>query len=192
MSIIDQTLTYKPIEAKLAQTTNPKHRRMLENVLKHARGEVEEDLEAVMASLSANPTYRVRNGGPEMNPSGRKNVRRYYIEQIFGKGRHCLESNKERILVSDEAVITEGVLRSVMWGRDMKEMGMPIDDPEGYYLVRYHMLIVWPCDEDGYITGEESWSSLPKDYIVKITEADLPENFERYVAGRKKSEYANA
>jgi hypothetical protein len=185
MAVIDQDLTFKDIEAKLGETTNPRHRLMLERLLQHARGEVEEDLEAVLGTLAPNPRYRVWRGPPEMNPEGFDNVRRFYIEQIFGKGRHVLESVKERILVTDEAIITEGPLRSVMWGRDLIDTGTDVPDPDGAYLMEYRMLIVWPYDEQGRIIGEESWSSASK--MRQVDMAETPESFRRYVARRQKA-----
>jgi hypothetical protein len=191
MPIIDQTLTYKTIEPTLAETTNPRHRLMLERLLQHARCEVEEDLEGVMATLSPNPAYRVRSGGPEMNPVGAEAVRRFYVEQIYGKGRYCLESNKERILVSDDAIVTEAMVRSVHWGRDLIDMGAPVDDPDGVYLMTWDSLIVWPYDEDARIIGEEGWSMrVGPDAIRRITEDELPETFKRYVAGRRRERAA--
>jgi hypothetical protein len=144
-----------------------------------------------MDTLAPEPVYRIWSGGPEMNPAGTDNVRRFYIEQIFGKGRHCLEFNQDRITVADDAIVNEGVLRTVMWGRDLIDTGKPVDDPDGAYLVHYRMLIVWPYDAEGRIIGEESWSSIPKDNARKIDEADAPDNFRRYVA-RRRAELATA
>jgi hypothetical protein len=188
MAIIDQTLTYKDIEEKLAGASNPRHRLMLERLLQHARGEVEEDLEAVLATLAPNPVYKSSIETPGMNPTGMEEVVRFYKEQIFGKGRHCLESTKPRILVSDEAIVTEGQVRSVHWGRDLIDTGTQVDDPDGFYLLTYRMLIVWPYDEACRITGEESWSRRTgADYMRKISEADLPESFKAYIARRKQA-----
>jgi hypothetical protein len=185
MPIIDQALTYRPIEEKLAKTTNPRHRMMLQRLLQHARGEVEEDLEAVLATLAPHPVYRVWRGPPEMNPEGAEAVRNYYIHEIFGKGRHCIESNKERIVVDDETIITEGVLRSVMWGRDARENGFDVDDLEAYYLIKYRMLVVWPFDEEVYIIGEQSYSAYPQDLIRKIDASDVPDSLKAHVARRR-------
>jgi len=191
MAIIDQTLTYRTIELKLEQTTNPRHRLMLERLLQHSRCEVDEDLEGVLATLAPSPVYRVRSGGPEMNPIGTEAVRRFYVEQIYGKGRYCLESNKERILVSDDAIVTEALVRSVHWGQDLIDTGTPVDDPDAVYLLTWDSLIVWPYDEEARIIGEEGWSSRSgADYIRKITEADLPETFLRYVSRRREERAA--
>ena len=102
MAIIDQTITYRKIGERLAATTNPRHKLMLERLYQHARGEVEEDLEAVLGTLAPHPVYKVQSQGPEMNPEGMENVRKFYIEQIFAKGRHVLESLKTRIVVADD------------------------------------------------------------------------------------------
>jgi hypothetical protein len=186
MSIIDQTITYKGVEAKLAATTNPRHRKILEQLLQHSRGEVEEDLDAVLGTLCKDPFYRSSVDTPEMNPQGMDGVIRFYKEQIFGKGRHCLEYHHERILVSDDAVVTDGVVRSVHWGQDLVETGVAVDDPDGYYLMTYPMLIVWPVDAAGDFLGEESYARRGgSDYLRKIGEDDLPESFVRYVTRRK-------
>lgn len=191
MAIIDQTLTYKDIAEKLAGTTNPRHKLMLERLYQHARGEVEEDLEAVLGTLGPNPVYKSSIEAPGMNPTGMEDVIRFYKEQIFGKGRHCLESTKPRILVSDEAIVTEGTVRSVHWGQDLIDTGTPVDDADGFYLLTYTMLIIWPYDEECRIAGEESWSRRTgANYMQKITEADLPESFVRYVTGRRRERAA--
>lgn len=191
MPIIDQSRTYKDVEAKLAQTTNPRHRLLLERVLQHARGEVEADLDAVMGSLGANPVYKLwSNPDPNAAPAGRENVRRYYADLIFGRGRAFIESNKDRIVVDDNTVITEGWLRTVMWGRDVLEMGRPVENPDGCYLIRTRLMNVWPCDEEGYIVGEESYSGAYS--ITAITEDDVPENVKAYVARRKQQETIEA
>ncbi len=186
MPIIDQTQTYAAVAEKLAAATNPRHKAMLEKLYQHSRGEVEADLEAVLGTLAPDPVYKIQNQGPEMNPRGMENVRRFYIEQIFAKGRHILEANHDRIHVCDEAIITEGVMKMVMWGRDLIEDGNPgADDPEAVYLLTYNSLIVWPYDEEARIVGEESWAFYPPDALRKIDPQEAPEAFHAYVARRR-------
>jgi len=185
MAIIDQHKTYRPIEDRIARTTNPRHRLMLQRLLQHSRGEVEADLEAVMGSLAPHPIYRSWQGGPEMNPEGTDNVRKFYIEEIFGKGRHVLESGKDRIIVDDDSIVTEGTLRMVLWGRDARESRMPVDDDDACYLLTVRMLIVWPFDENAYIIGEESWSVAdPTNFLRKIEDTQVPDTMRAYIARR--------
>ena len=193
MAIIDQTITYRNIEAELENTTNPRHRRMLERLYQHSRAERTEDLETVLGTLAPNPAFRSSSPDPAMNPTGWDAVRRFYIEEIFDKGRHILEFIKERILVGDNHIITQGLVRSLHWGQDLVDMGMSVDDADGYYMLTYRMLIVWPYDDEQRIIGEESWSQRSgEDYVRKISEADLPENFVRFVARRRQERAAAA
>lgn len=186
MAIIDQTLTYAAVGERLAAATNPRHKAMLEKLYQHSRGEVEEDLDAVLATLAPHPVYKMQNQGPEMNPAGMDNVRRFYIEQIFAKGRHVIEAVHDRIVVSDEAIVTEGVMRMVLWGRDLIAQGnRAADDPNGVYLLTYNSLIVWPYDDEARIIGEESWAFYPPDCLRKIAPDEAPEAFHRYIAKRR-------
>jgi len=186
MPIIDQRLTYLGIGERIGSTSNPRHKLMLGRLYQHARGEVEEDLEAVLATLAPNPVYKVQTQGPEMNPHGLEGVRRFYIEQIFGKGRHIFESANNRIIVADDAIVTEGIVKIVMWGRDLIEQGnLAADDPDGVYLLTYNSLMVWPYDEEARILGEESWAHYPPDCLRKINPKDAPEAFNLYLIRRR-------
>jgi hypothetical protein len=179
----DPTRTYKPIEEKLAGTSNPRHRQMLTMLLQHSRGEVEGDLEAVLGTLAPHPVYKgVRATGPQ--PEGVEQIREFYINDIFGSGRHIFESNKSRITVDDETIITEGTIRILLWGRDLAEMGAAVDDQDATYLMTADVLIVWPFDDQGRIIGEESWNHAVSKPLEKIAERDVPDRFKSYIAER--------
>jgi len=180
----DQRKTYQPIEEKLSRTSNPRHRLLLQRLLQHGRGEVEADLEAVMATLAPNPVYRSWHGAPVLSPSGTEAVRKFYVEEIFGRGRHVFEGNKDRIVVDDDTIVTEGLMRIITWGRDARANGILIDDPDACYLMSARVLIVWPFDALGYILGEESWSVPVGRGLEKIAPEDVPANFRAYVRGR--------
>jgi hypothetical protein len=187
MPVIDPTLTYKHIGERLEKTTNPKHRQMLERLYQHARCETESDLEGVMATLGANPSYKVWSmPGAATNPTGTEAVRNFYVNQIFGKGRHCLESIKDRIVVDDNCIVTESDVRTVRWGRDLIEEGIQVDEADACYVQSYRMLIVWPYDETNHITGEESWSTRAGGPVIdKVPESEVPEDFKAYLAKRR-------
>jgi hypothetical protein len=181
----DSTRTWKPIVEKLERTTNPRHRKMLGELLNHARGETESDLEMVLGTLSPNPVYKaVRQGPPDRQPKGFEEVRAFYVNEIFGRGRFCLEGNKDRIVVDDDTIITEGEMRLIRWGRDLAEDGVPLDDKDACYLMTVRILIVWPFDADGKIIGEESWSQPMFKPLQKVADEDVPARFKTYIAGR--------
>ena len=181
----DASRTWRPIAELLERTTNPRHRQMLAMLLQHSKGEVEGDLDAVMGSLAPHPIYKgVRNGGVGPQPEGWDEVKRFYIEEIFGEGRHILESDKFRIIVGDDAIVTEGPMRLFRWGRDLISQGVKIDDPEATYLMHATVLIVWPYDAEGRIIGEESYGRPPVSF-EKVDPSEAPQRFKDYVAGRK-------
>ncbi len=181
----DTSRTWKPIQEKLNRTTNPRHRVMLQELLNHARGEVEGDLERVMGTLSSNPAYRWVRSGPKQ-PVGTEEIREFYVNEIFGGGRFCIEANKDRIVVDDDTIVTEGTMRVMLWGRDLERQGAQIDDRDAVYLMTLRLLIVWPFDANGKIIGEESWNQQPES-LVKVPFEDIPENFKAYVHGKLKA-----
>jgi hypothetical protein len=180
----DPSITWKVIQEKLNRTTNPRHRAMLQELYNHARGEVEGDLERVMGTLSPNPAYRWVRSGPKQ-PTGTEEIREFYINEIFGGGRFCLEGNKDRIVVDDDTIITEGTMRVMQWGRDLERQGAPVDDPDAVYLMTVRLLIVWPFDQNGKIIGEESWNQMPES-LVRVAPEDIPENFRAYISEKLK------
>jgi hypothetical protein len=56
----DQSITWRQIEERLARTTNPRHRKMLETVIAHARAEADGDVDGLMATLGVDcaPPHR--------------------------------------------------------------------------------------------------------------------------------------
>jgi len=178
----DPSRTWKVVQEKLNRTTNPRHRAMLQELLDHARGEVEGDLERVMGTLSANPAYRGVRSGPKQ-PVGTDEIRDFYVNEVFGGGRFCIEGNKDRIVVDDDTIITEGTMRVMLWGRDLERQGAPVDDRDAVYLMTVRLLIVWPFDRDGKIIGEESWNQQPES-LVKVPHEDVPANFKAYIHGK--------
>jgi hypothetical protein len=179
----DPTRTWKGIEEKLATTTNPRHRRMLEEVLAHAKGEVAGDLEGVLATLAPDPVYRYMPDYPAEGPNGIDGVRDFYVNHIFGGGRHIIEANDDRVIVDDSTVITEGTMRILQWGPDLVARGITMDDPDATYLMAVRLLIVWPFDKNCKILGEESWSQ-PVQSLEKIADEDVPQIFREYIESK--------
>ena len=52
MAIIDQRVTWKPVEERLARETDPVLRRNLELLLQHQKAEAALDMERLMATVS--------------------------------------------------------------------------------------------------------------------------------------------
>jgi hypothetical protein len=183
--IIDPTKTFKLLEQRIAETTNPRHLLMLNRVLQHAMGEAKPDLDVVMSTLGPNPRYIAWGAPEDFSPDGRQAVQAFYEETIVKGGQLCLEMDMDRIVVDDKTVVTEGYLRSIYYGADAALRGFPADDPTAFYLLTLRMLIVWPFDDDGFITGEESYSAITTpDFFTKIEASEVPQKFRDFIDAR--------
>lgn len=183
--IIDQSVTFRLIKQRIAQTSNERHLKMLTQLLKHAEAEAAGDIDTVMETLSAHPAYRSFGGPPHMQPVGRDGVREFYVNEVVNGGKYFFEYDLDRLVVDDYAIVTEGDFRSLYWGRDAQKDGLPVDDPDGFYLLHVRMLIVWPFDEDANITAEDSYSAMTRpDFLQKIEDSQVPATFRAYLERR--------
>jgi hypothetical protein len=179
---LDPNKTWEMVETRLAAETDPVRRRNLELVLAHMQAEARADIEGVVATLCESPSYVMHNGPDDeaLNPRGSKDaVRAFYDRTIVQTGAHRLEFAVDRVIVDDDAVFTEGVMRMAYPGTTLRRIGIDVDDPDAYYLAESRMGIVWPIDHDeDRLTGEEVYSSgNAMDGIAarKISLADIAE-----------------
>ena len=110
MQLVQSTM-WQAIEERLAITTNPRHRAMLEVVIAHARAEADRSVERLMATLVDDPQYHFWVGGRDVGPKGRTAVVVYY-EQFVGSGGAVFESPKDRLVVDDHNVVSEAEVRT--------------------------------------------------------------------------------
>ncbi|OBG23060.1 hypothetical protein [Mycobacterium sp. 852002-51057_SCH5723018] len=183
--ILDQTKTFRLLEQRIAETTNPRHLMMLERLLQHARGEAKPDLDLVMSTLSANPRYIAWGAPADLSPVGRQAVQGFYEETIVKGGQFFFEMDMDRIVVDDDTIITEGYMRSLYYGADAAQRGLPADDPTGFYLMTLRMLIVWPFDAECFITGEETYTAVTTpEFFKKIESTQVPQKFRDFISSR--------
>lgn len=175
MAIIDPTQTWKPVEKRLAETTNERHRVVLSAVLEHMHAEAAPDLDRLMATLSPEPDYHFWNDGQDVGPKTTDGVRAYYSAFVESQA-NVLEFEIQRLVVDDHCLVTEGFLKMIYPGAAAAGIGVPVDDEAGDYLVVFRQLILWPIDEDGLIEGEDSYHSGPVS-VTKLSREDLPQQY---------------
>jgi hypothetical protein len=175
MSIIDQSLAWKHAEERLATTTNERHRRNLETVIAHSKAEAAPDLDGLMKTLVADPRYHLWFDGVDTGAKGWDNVRQFYIDFLATK-TNILEYNVERIVVDDFCVVTEGTYRAIFPGSYAESIGMSVDDVSADYLMETRLVVFWPCDANGLLLGEDSYSS-GTGKLTKLSSADLPPEY---------------
>lgn len=173
---IEQRLTWKKVEERLAREANPRLRRNLETVLAHMKAEARGDLEGLMRTLAPEPRYVNFGPGPDTGPKGLAAVREFYQSFIDSDcWRLCMDI--DRLVVDEHCVITEGLMRIAYPGRVLNAIGHPVDDPDAYYLFETRMAIFWPMDEQGRVVGEDSYVSEDGFRGIadrKLSREDLP------------------
>lgn len=175
MAVIDPTRTWQMIEQRLETTSNPRHRQVLSIVLEHMIAEAAPDLDRLMATVSADAVYHFWGNEGDSGPKGHDGVREYYAAFVASKANH-LEYKMDRLVVDDHALVTEGDLHMLLPGATAQQMGFPVDDPAADYLYVSRQLIVWPVNEDGLITAEDSYTSGPLEFR-KLDRAELPQAY---------------
>jgi hypothetical protein len=127
---------------------------MVDLLAEHARLEwMEVDIDRLMATLVPDPHIRFYGWGSRIEVNGYDAVRQNY-ENNYTFGKNCAGMEFDRIVVDDEAVVTEGSM--VLLGRfaaaTIPEL-QGVIEPSRSSLVRKQVLVIYPF-RDGKIAGE--------------------------------------
>jgi hypothetical protein len=159
MTRLDPTKTWRLVEERLARETDPRRQTLLRNLLAHMRAETAGDIDGLMATLSAEPRYHQWGAVPaDHGPKGRAAVEQFYRDFV-ASGATNLEYDVERLVVDDDCVVTEGIMRIAYPGRTLTAMGRTVDDPDAYYLYEARMAVFWPYDPDGFLLAEDAYTA---------------------------------
>jgi SnoaL-like domain len=155
MLVIDPYKTWQTLAERLETEHNPLHRRQLEKIIAHMKGEAAGDINQILTTVSPKASYISYDnpGGPPRVFRGHDEIRQFY-NQMFDAVSVNLEFFVDRLVVDDYCVVTEGVSKSAMKGSTLAAMGIEVDDPNAHYLTQGRTLVVWPFDRDGMILGE--------------------------------------
>jgi hypothetical protein len=171
MAIIDQRVTWAPVEARLRTEQDPVLRRNLELLLQHEKAEAALDMEGLMATVSERAHYRSHGGDGMPDLVGKPAVQAFY-EAFAASGAHKLQLDTHRLVVDRHCILTEGTMRMAYPGRTLQARGIEVDDPDAYYLFEAPMAVVWPIDpDDGLFVGEDTY--LGADGFAGIAERKL-------------------
>lgn len=155
MAVIDQHLTWKKVEERLAVETDPVLRRNLELLLQHMKAEASLDMENLMATVSEQARYQSFSGEGSIL-EGKAAVQNFY-ETFAASGAYKLHLDLDRLIVDKHCILTEGLMRMAYPGRTLQAMGIAVDNPAAEYLFETHMAIIWPIGPDGLFIGEDSY-----------------------------------
>ncbi len=176
----DPHASWQPLRDRAAATSNPRHKKLLEEVANHMEAEINGRLEPLMATLTAEPVYHFWRVGPEnMVLEGYEAVAGFY-STMFASGGEQFHVVVERIIVDDNGVITEGRVRQVYRSADLKAMGInevngqAVEDHE-LWLSNAQLITVWPADPDAKLVGEDIYfGEDPMSTLQPIAAESLP------------------
>ncbi len=158
MAKIEPHRSWAALEARAEHEQNPRRRALLRQVRDHMEREITGQLEPLMATLTDHPVYHFWGAAPSAL-EGREAVRKFYND-MFARGGQQFEVVVERIVVDDDAVVTEGRVRQVHKGAALRALGMselagsPLADDD-LVLTDAQLVTVWPADAEGRLIGED-------------------------------------
>ena len=173
---LDPSVTWRDLEARLARTTNPRHRKMLQTAIDHGRSEHHADLDAVMATLCPQPRFHFWADGQARVIEGWEDTEAYYAD-LCASGTSYFESEKVRIVLDDDNLVTECVYRMIVPGEAALARGFPVPDPDGHYLIHTRAVIFWPFDEAGELIGEDVYPTTDTSRFERVPDEELPQEY---------------
>jgi len=182
MEIVDRGLSARRVQERLDRTEDPRERAMLTTVREHLQAEADVDVDRLVSTLSDQPNYHLWNAGRDIGPDDFEGVLAYYRELVAVK-RHILEFDIERIVVDAETVVTEGWIRALNLGSVARARGWVVDDDDATYLVTQRVVIFWPFDAEGRMTGEDGYANFDPHDARKLADDELPDAYRELFAG---------
>ncbi|NMO01211.1 hypothetical protein HH308_08270 [Gordonia sp. TBRC 11910] len=174
---INQEALCEFIKNRLANTTDERHRTMLERMLTHAHFEHQGNLDGLMSTLGPTTDYHFWELSGDVGPKGLDGVRGYYSHLVESVA-HILEFDCQRMVIDDDCIVIEGILTMISPGSFLAEnpMAAGFADAAKTYLLRMRNVIFWPFDEDLYIVGEDSYTGGPIE-IRELADDEIPPQY---------------
>ncbi len=173
---LDITQQNVAVEATLAQTTNPRHRYLLQAYLRHryleSAGRYEEILEPELTV--AVPLYR-------FDLAGRDRFELHGQEQVAMVYKHWTDTDQcvfyvedETVAVGDNLIVGRGIGYQQTMGAELGPDAPADVDPEAMYLVKSAITMIWPYDDQCRLLGEDIWEWDPSQReVFKLEPADV-------------------
>ena len=153
---INRTAMINYVDARIAQTSNPKHVEQLKVLRAHMAGEVSEDVDALLATISPlRQQYRTWGAPEDLQPASREAIRAFYFQRQ-ALGQLYFQFDIDRLTVADDIIIiiiTDGVMTSLIPGAFVAGTGQQTSQPEAVHELKMRMLISWPLGGSDVLPG---------------------------------------
>ncbi len=182
MAKIEPFKSWLPLEARAERETNPRIRAVVLEVRNHMEHEIRGNMAELMATLTAEPVYHFWNPAGPFKLEGRAAVEGFY-QNLIASGGNQFEVVVEKIVATEDCVVTEGKVKQVQKGAALlaagiKEVqGKAVRDDE-LFLSCAQLVTLWPADVDGKLIGEDIYfGENALTTVVRIRREDLPKGY---------------
>ena len=155
------------LDARIAAETDARRKGWLTAHRDHWWGEVTNDVDMVMETMSQGPISYSFDGHPFMTPeSGMAHIAdragtRAMYEGVVALGvRMAGPFDDERVLFDEQGVVIYATLSAIYPGVFLARHSEPVD-PDGVYLVRWPNVTMMRFDADGFMIGEDIINGAP-------------------------------
>ena len=175
--------SWLPLEAAAAREGDPRRRALITQVRDHMEHEIKGQLDPLMDTLTEQPIYHFWGNDAPNVIAGRAAVRAFYAG-MFQTGGQQFEVVVDKVLATDDHVITEGQVKQVHKGEALNGMGLRTVGEEpvtagSLWLACAQLVTLWPADAAGKLIGEDIYfGESPFSTLKKISRDDLPPYFE--------------
>ena len=171
--------SWLPLEERAAAEDNPRRKALVTAVRDHMEAEIKGQLDPLMDTLTSEPIYHFWGQAEPSVIEGRDAVRAFY-SGMFDVGGQQFEVVVDKVVVSDNHVITEGQVRQVHKGVSLAAMGIdevdgqPVEDDD-LFVATAQLVTLWPADEHDKLIGEDIYfGSNSFADVQRITREQLP------------------
>ena len=176
---IDPRQSWLPLEARAAAELNTRRKALVTAVRDHMEAEIKGQLDPLMDTLTGEPIYHFWGQAEPSVIEGRDAVRAFY-SGMFATGGQQFEVVVDKVVVSDNHVITEGQVKQVHRGASLAAMGVdevdgePVGDDD-LFVATAQLVTLWPGDEDAKLIGEDIYfGSNAFAQVRRISPDELP------------------
>ena len=151
--------SWLPLEERAAAEQNPRRKALVTAVRDHMEHEIKGELDPLMDTLTSHPIYHFWGQAQPSIIAGRDAVRAFY-GGMFATGGQQFEVVVDKVVVSDNHVITEGQVKQVHQGASLTAMGIeqvdgePVNDDD-LFVATAQLVTLWPGDADAKLIGED-------------------------------------
>jgi hypothetical protein len=152
--IIDPNKNPVGCTKRLEGETNPRYRRMLEEVRFHITVEAAGQVGPAIARLAPSPEYVIFDHAQQpVIIRGAADIKAQFYDALFASIDPRLEWDIVLCTVDGDCVITEGKQKQAVRGTTLIQQGFDVD-PNGLYLQSSQHLVIWPFDAQLRLIGE--------------------------------------